>query len=82
MERMMNLYTMDLFSRDRIRDDMLVYRVPGGWIYELLGDDDSTTAVFVPWKHPYSFEDEQKYVDHFARRRRTSPPPARRRTPL
>lgn len=82
MGRVMSLYTMDLFSRDRIRDDMLVYRVPGGWIYELLSDGDSTTAVFVPWSSPVSLDAEKDQVARFARRNRAVPRPRVERKPI
>ena len=55
---MKTIYNLQLHERLNIDKDILITKVPGGWIYELR-DTDGWNAVFVP----YNVEFDPKYIE-------------------
>jgi hypothetical protein len=50
-EKEKTIHDLKLHEQLKIKEDMYVMRVPGGWIYEC---ENEITAVFVPWSSEFS----------------------------
>jgi hypothetical protein len=52
MEKEKTIYDLELHETLKIANDMYVYKVPGGWIYQIICDDE-VSCVFVPYGQEY-----------------------------
>ncbi len=49
----MNIYNMELHDEISLTSNLWVIRVPRGWIYSLMDDNENTVNTFVPYDNEF-----------------------------